>query len=352
MKKILIVLFLIILVTGGYFAWKIFGPSVHQPKGKYFYIQTGEGYAQVRQALLDSQIIENKMVFEQIAKKLDYPQHVKPGRYFIPEGTSIIHLIRKLRSGDQAPVNLVISRKIRIKEDLAKITGNRFEFDAADMYHYLENNDSLRKFGLDSTSFVSAIFPDTYTFFWNSTPDKIMTKLFEASQKFWTEERKIKAAAIGLTPLQVYTLASIVEEESNYAPEKPEIASVYLNRIARGIPLQADPTIKFAMKDFSLRRILNSHLRTVSPYNTYLNKGLPPGPICTVQKQTIDAVLDAPKTDYIYFVAKSDFSGSHIFTSDYDDHLKYARLYQKAIDSLLKAKQKDKDAAAAEKVEK
>ena len=136
---------------------------------------------------------------------------------------------------------------------------------------------------------------------------------------------------MGLSPSQVYILASIIEEESNKKDDKAKIASVYLNRIEKGMPLQADPTVKFALKDFELRRILRGHTQTVSPFNTYINKGLPPGPICTPSLESIESVLDAPKTEYLYFVANSNFDGTHVFTTNYDDHMKYAKLYQQEL---------------------
>ncbi|HVG42414.1 MAG TPA: endolytic transglycosylase MltG, partial [Chitinophagaceae bacterium] len=158
------------------------------------------------------------------------------------------------------------------------------------------------------------------------------------SKKFWTEDKKKKAAALNISPLQAYTLASIIEEETNNTEEKDTMASVYLNRITIGMPLQADPTVKFALKDFGLKRIMQKHWQIPSPYNTYLVRGIPPGPICTPSKQTINAVLDAPKTEYLYFVANKNLKQSHIFTTNYADHLKYAREYQKVLDSIFIAK--------------
>ncbi|MGB3089871.1 MAG: endolytic transglycosylase MltG, partial [Chitinophagaceae bacterium] len=177
---------------------------------------------------------------------------------------------------------------------------------------------------------------------WNSTPDKIFQQFYTAYQKFWTSERKIKADTLHLTPLQVISLASIVEEETNKKADKYNIASTYLNRIRIGMKLQADPTVKFAMKNFALKRVLGVHLKTDSPYNTYMYAGIPPGPICTPSPETIDAVLDAPKTEYLYFVASHKFDGTSVFTTNFNDHLKYARLYQQELtrrmDSVSKAK--------------
>jgi UPF0755 protein len=173
--------------------------------------------------------------------------------------------------------------------------------------------------------------PFTYTIKWNTTAGKIFQQFYTAYKNFWTAERKEKANKLGISPVQVSTLASIIDEETNSKTDKPNVASVYLNRIAKGMPLQADPTLKFALKNFDLKRLYDTHKRTVSAYNTYLNKGLPPGPICTPQVETIDAVLDSPKTDYIYFVASSAFDGTHVFTTNYTEHIKYARTYQQEL---------------------
>jgi UPF0755 protein len=214
---------------------------------------------------------------------------------------------------------------------LADKIGSAFECDSLQMISFLNNNDSLISYGLDSNTAMSAVMPLTYDVKWNTTPGKLFQQFYTAYKTFWTPERKQKAEKLGLTPIGVSTLASIIDEETNSAIDRPKIASVYLNRISLGMPLQADPTLKFALKNFGLKRLLNEHKEVVSPYNTYSNKGLPPGPICTPQIETIDAVLDSPKTDYLYFVANSDFSGNSIFTTNLTDHMKYARLYQQEL---------------------
>lgn len=341
MKKIFVFLFIIVLLVGAFCAWKIFGASVNAPKGKFFFIRTGVGFQEVKENLFAEGIVKNPQWFDKISQNLDYKNAVRPGKYEIRNGMSLFELVRMLKNGRQTPVNLVITR-IRTKENFSEKTGKMFEFDSLQMIGFLNQNDSLKEFGVDSNTVMSILLPDTYTYYWNSTPKKVFQKLFSAFQKFWNEERKKKADTLGLTPVQVITMASIIDEESNYAPEKSTIASVYLNRISRNMPLQADPTIRFALKDFTIKRIYEKHLGYPSPYNTYLFAGLPPGPICTPQPATIDAVLNAPKTDYLYFVAKSDFSGSHVFAANYDDHLKYAREYQEALnrqDSIRKANQ-------------
>lgn len=170
--------------------------------------------------------------------------------------------------------------------------------------------------------------PDTYEFYWNATPNKIIKRLVEYREKFWTDKRKAQAASLGLSPIEATILASIVEEETNKADEKPIVARLYMNRLKKGMLLQADPTVKYAVGNFGLKRILQQHLNIESPYNTYKHPGLPPGPIRIPSGNTIDAVLNAPSNDYIYMCAKEDFSGYHNFTSSYSEHLNNARRYQ------------------------
>ena len=332
MKKILLLVFLIAVLIAGIAAWLFFGPvtSFDNDK-KYIYIRTN---AATKKAVLDSlqknEIIKNQRMFEIVANKMNYWNNIKPGKYEVKKGSSLLSIVRMLRNGRQTPVNLVIT-KIRTKEDFAKFVSTRFECDSTQMINYLNGNDFLKKNKIDAEASMAFILPDTYTYFWNTTPEKIYKKLSDAALKFWTDERKTKAASLGLTPVEVYIMASIVEEETNAQAEKGNIASVYINRINKGMPLQADPTVKFALKDFGLKRIYEKHLLTESPYNTYRNKDLPPGPICTPSKNTINAVLDAPKTDYLYFVASPDFDGTHEFSSTYGEHLQKAKQYQEAL---------------------
>lgn len=328
-KRIFLILLTSILIAGIVFTWKIFGPATSEPEGNFFYIKTGESFSSMKKNLTEKEILHSSFWFQKAAVlfKFNIP---RAGKYPITKGMSVYQLIRMLKNGIQSPVNLVIT-KSRLKEDLARKCGNLFEFDSSLAIQFFSSNDSLKSFGVDTNTMMAIVIPNTYTYFWNTTPRKVFQKLFAEWEKFWTDERKSKAAKLGLTPIQVSTLASIVDEESIYAPEKSNIASVYLNRLQKKMPLQADPTVKFALKDFALKRIYEKHLSAESPYNTYKISGLPPGPICTPQATTLDAVLNAPKTDYLYFVAKSDFSGVHVFTTNFKDHLKKAKEYQQAL---------------------
>ncbi|MGC4038093.1 MAG: endolytic transglycosylase MltG [Chitinophagaceae bacterium] len=342
MKKIISFIVIAVLLLAAFAGWKVFGPTISASHGDYFYIKTGETFDGVKDSLVSQSYLSGSGWFEKVAGFSGFsPDKVKAGKYKVKKGMSLFNLVRMLKNGTQTPVNLVIT-KLRTKEEFARKTGNLFEFDSLQMINFLNNFDSLKKYDLDTNTAMSVVIPDTYTYFWNTTPDKVFRKIADNSQKFWNDERKKKADEHGLSPTQAYTLASIIEEESNSKTDKPNIASVYLNRIQQGMPLQAEPTIKFAMKEFGLKRIYEKYLRFDSPYNTYVNKGLPPGPICTPSPETIDEVLNSPKTDYLYFVAKSDLSGGSVFTTNFKDHMKYAREYQQSLnkqDSIVKARQ-------------
>ncbi|HLG40732.1 MAG TPA: endolytic transglycosylase MltG [Chitinophagaceae bacterium] len=329
-KKIILGSVGAIILIGGFLAWKFFGTAMpSETEGKYLYIKTGSSFKDVQDELTKNKFIKKSFWFRTASKIAGY-KDARPGRYKITKGMSMMKLVRMLKNGQQSPVSFVIT-KIRTKENLAEKIANSFECDSEQVMNYINNADTLKSHDLDTNTVMAVALPLTYEINWNTTPEKIFNRFYTAYKNFWTDERKKKAESIGMTPLEVSTLASIIDEETNSPDDRPNIASVYMNRIAKGIPLQADPTVKFALKKFELRRVLEGHLRFASPYNTYQNKGLPPGPICTPSLETIDAVLNAPKTDYLYFVANSDFSGTHIFTAKYEDHLKYARLYQQEL---------------------
>lgn len=330
-KKIILFAVAFIVLIAAFVGWKFLGPTVYAPEHKYLYIRTGAGISNVTDSLLQNKIIGGTAWFNLASRIVGYKQ-VKPGRYEIKKGMSLLGLVRMLKNGTQSPVNFVIT-KIRTREVLAGRIGRAFECDSLSMVSFMNNPDSLQPFGLDTNNVMVVAMPLTYTLKWNTTPSRIFREFHSAWTTFWTPERKRLADSLGLTPVQVSTLASIIDEETNAESDRPNIASVYLNRLSQGMPLQADPTVKFALRNFGLRRIYEKQLATVSPYNTYMNKGLPPGPICTPAEVTIDAVLHAPKTDYIYFVASTAFDGTHVFTSNYKDHMTYARLYQKELNN-------------------
>lgn len=264
-----------------------------------------------------------------------YWDKIKPGRYAIEKDASVFSIFRQLNGGRQTPVELTLNR-FRTKKDLAKYVGGKLECTEAQVYRFITSNDSIEQFGINQQTLLTIIIPNTYEIYWNSSPREFLERMSKESNAFWTDARIELAKLLGLSKEEIITIASIVEEETNDKAEKPTIASVYINRMKKGMPLGADPTIKFAIGDFSIRRVTFNHINTTaaSPYNTYKNKGLPPGPICTPSISSIDAVLNAEKSDYLYFCAKADFSGSHSFASTAKEHFDNARKYRKALDSL------------------
>lgn len=301
-------------------------------KSKYLYIHTRHAdFESVWSTIRDSNFVKNPGSFKLLADRMRLWDQLKAGRYEIKKGMSLVDIFRILRNGRQAPVNFMII-KLRTREDLAAAIGRHFECDSASAMAYLLNNDTARAHGFDTSTIMTAVLPNTYTYFWNTTPSKIFSKFYATHKDYWTDEHRHLAQQHGLTPATAYILASIVEEETNVNEDKGNITSVYLNRARKGMKLQADPTVKFALKNFGLKRIYEKYLFTESPYNTYLHPGLPPGPICTPSYQTLDAVLHAPETNYWYFVARSDFSGRHVFAETYEEHMKNAKAFQHALD--------------------
>lgn len=311
-----------------YVSYRVFGPNTRAfGDNKYFYVRTGSTYNDVLKGLQDQGIVRNTGSFNWLAKELGYPSRVKAGRYKINRGMSNFEIVKLLRSGKQAPVTLVIN-KLRTKDDFVRKVSTNLEADSNALRAILRDQVYLRQFGLDTNTVMCAVVPNSYEFYWNTNAETVFKKLEKEREEFWTDERKAKAGKLGLTPTQVTILASIVEEETNKNDEKPLISSVYLNRYRKGMRLQADPTVKFALQDFGLKRILEKHTLFDSPYNTYHYAGLPPGPICTPSEKSINAVLNTPDTDYLYFCARADFSGYHAFAATYAEHLENARKYQ------------------------
>jgi UPF0755 protein len=332
MQRILTAIFVLMLLAASFVGWRLLGPgTAFSGEKRYLYIRTGMNYEQLLDSLRGDTLLQSPVFFDWIARKRDYPSNIKAGKYEIRRDMSLVDIIRMLRNGRQSPVRLVVT-KLRTRQTLASIIGKKFECDSAQAMRFFESNDSLAAFGLDSNNFMTALLPDSYTFFWNTTPGAIFKKMFAGYKNWWTPLRRQQAAEKGLNPSTAYILASIVEEETNAQADKGKIASVYLNRMARGMKLAADPTVKFAMGDFELKRIYTKYTLTPSPYNTYLHPGLPPGPICTPSLQTLTDVLESPQTDYLFFVAKPDLSGYSNFSATYKEHLEYRKQYTQALD--------------------
>jgi UPF0755 protein len=326
---ILIVIVIVLLFAGA----KVFRPNTGTFKqGEFLYIHTGANYDRLKAVLQDGGFISDMGSFDMLAGWAKLPAHIHPGKYHIHNGMSNFEIIRLLRSGKQTPVKLVIN-KLRTKKDFITLLSTNLEADSNALQQMFRDRDYLAQFGVDSNTVMCTVIPDTYDFFWNITADKAYRKIERNYARFWDATRKEQARNEGFTATQVITIASIVDEETNITDDKPKIASVYINRLRKGMKLQADPTVKFAIGDFSIRRIAGDMLQNISPYNTYLYEGLPPGPICTPSTGSIEAVLQAPKTTYLYFCAKEDFSGYSNFASTYDEQLKNAHKYQQALDA-------------------
>ncbi|MBO5539782.1 MAG: endolytic transglycosylase MltG [Muribaculaceae bacterium] len=256
----------------------------------------------------------------------------RQGAFRVKKGDSPYTVMRKLRSGPEDGIKFTFNN-VRTREEFAERWGQKFMYGKDEMLKLLNDPTALATLGRTPENVTAMLMPDSYEFYWDITPIDFMTKMKNFYNKFWNDERKTKARQLGLTPDQVAVIASIVEEETAKADERPKVARLYLNRIKQNMPLQADPTVKFAIGDFSIKRITNAMLRTVSPYNTYVNTGLPPGPIRLPEKSSLDAVLNAPQHNYIYMCASEDFSGYHNFAADYGTHMANARRYQAALDA-------------------
>ncbi len=267
--------------------------------------------------------------FKRTAQFLKF-KNVKSGRYRIVDGMNNLTVVRMLRNGNQTPVMLTFNN-IRTKEQLAGRLSKQLMPDSITILNLLNDSAFLSQYGLDPYTSVSLFLPDTYEMFWNVKAEKLFDRMNKEYQRFWNDERKQKAAAIPLTQEQVSTLASIVDAETNGKAEKPIVAGLYINRLRKNMPLQADPTVIFGLGDFSIRRVLNVHTRTDSPYNTYINTGLPPGPIRIPTIAGLDAVLNYDKNDYIFMCAKETLNGEHNFAATWAEHQKNAAKYQKAL---------------------
>ena len=270
--------------------------------------------------------------FSTLIRHTSYARQPRTGRYAIEPDENTISVMRKLKSGKQNAIMLTIP-EARTMEKLATILGHKLMIDSIEIATALTDNSYCQHWGYDTCTIAALFIPNTYEVYWNTTLDHLMERMVKEHNAFWNEERLTKAKAAGLTPNEVCTLASIIDEETANTAEKPMIAGMYINRLHMNMPLQADPTIKFAMKNFALRRIYHDMLIFDSPYNTYRNIGLPPGPIKIASIKGIEAVLNYAKHDFLYMCAKEDFSGTHNFAVTYNEHLRNAARYVAALNN-------------------
>ena len=310
----------------------IFGTSIMADKDyQVILIPTGATYQQVLDTLNSKLVIKNKVAFNWLATKKRYPALIRPGRYIIHKDMSYNGLINLLRSGKQSPVDVTFSNFRTVNQIAGKI-GKQIEADSVKLTDFFSDESNYSSDGFKKGNIISIFIPNTYEFYWNTDAKGLYARLLREYRLFWNDKRLARAKEEGLDPKEVIILASIIDDEVAKKDEKPRIAGVYLNRLKRGIPLQSCPTIKYALNDFTITRVLKKYLTVDSPYNTYIHSGFPPGPIGCATIEGIEAVLNAEKHDYIFFAAKADFSGYHNFSRTLSEHNRYAAQYQKELD--------------------
>ena len=340
MKKILAVLIPVVAISFAILGWNWYTDN-RKPNfdgSATLYIRPGDTPQDAVRQIREQCGIINEASLERVFKAKEVERYITPGCYTITKDNSSVYVARMLNNGWQSPVRLTLSGNLRIKANIAAKISSQLLLDSAVVHKALDDAQLLSRYGFTPQNVFSLLVPDTYDVYWTASVEDILDKQKHSYDAFWTEDNLAKAGKIGLTPLQVSILASIVKGESNYAPEMPKIAGVYLNRLKIGMPLQADPTIAFCY-DYKLQRILRRHLEVDSPYNTYKHAGLPPGPICVPTRESLDAVLNP---DYgasgpgasgcnLYFCANPDFSGTHVFASTLSAHNANAAAFQREL---------------------
>jgi UPF0755 protein len=333
LRKFIVALVIIIIIAIGFtglnYYLKYFSPNVTD-KQEYLYIHTGAEFKDVYKTIQEQGIVKDTASFFKAAENMNYVTRVKPGRYHLHNGMSNRRLINMLASGTQEPVT-VSFHNIRLKEQFAAAISKKIEPDSVAILRLLDSTSYLQQYGFTPDNVYTVFLPNSYQMYWNTSPEKFFKRMYANYEKFWTPERKQKAAALNLSPIQVSILASIVDAEALHDEEMPAIAGLYLNRLKKGMKLEADPTIIFAENDYTIKRVLNKYLSINSPYNTYLHTGLPPGPIMMPSVNAVNSVLDYQKSDYLYMCAKADFSGNHAFATNMADHLINAHKFQQAL---------------------
>ncbi len=300
-------------------------------KSFFLYIPTGADFTTLSDSLNQHKVLKNFDSFKWVCEKKHYINKVKSGRYEIKPNMSNNDLVNMLRSGNQKAIRLTFNN-IRTKSDLVKKISQQLELTSPQLLKVLNDKKFLQKYGFSPTTVISMFIPNTYEFYWNTSAEKFFIKMNKEYNKFWNKQRCDKAKFINMSKLEVSVLASIVQaEQSVHNDEKAKIAGLYINRLKRGMPLESDPTLVYAIGDFSIRRVLNSHKEINSPFNTYKNLGLPPAPINLPEISSLDAVLNYQKHSYIFMCAKADFSGYHNFAKNITMHNVYAKQYHRAL---------------------
>lgn len=312
---------------------KIFSVAIQKEAPEYLYVPTGMSYVELLEVIEKENVIKDMQTFKQLAEYKKLSQKYKAGRYRLQNDMSINDLVNMLRSGNQEAVKLIFNH-IRTKEQLAQKISKQLELEAYDLLNLLNDSVFLAKYNVNSETAMSIFIPNTYEFWWNTSATGFFERMYDEYEKYWNKERMSKAEDIGLSPLQVIILASIVEEENYRTDEQARIAGVYMNRLKKGMLLQADPTVKYVLGDFSIKRLLFKDLEVDSPYNTYMYTGLPPGPIRIPELSAIAAVLNYEKHNFLYMCAKEDFSGYHNFAVSARQHAINANKYHQALNKM------------------
>lgn len=336
-KAGIIIFTTVIFVVFSFYAYQVMLTPNFQikknDKSVIFYINKKMDFKAVVDSLKKDQILHDELSFRFLAKLMGYPDKIIPGAYLIEVDDNNLGVLKRLIKGRQNPAKLVFNN-IRLKEDLADKISQRMNIQRDSLLMALNDEQVCQRYGFDTATIMCMFIPNTYEMYWDLTVEKFMDKMFKEYDKFWTVVRQQKAEQMGLNKTQVQILASIVEAETQQNGEKSRIAGVYYNRFKKGQKLQADPTVKFALRQFELKRIYFGHLEIDNPYNTYKYKGLPPGPINLPSIKSIDAVLNYEKHNYYFFCADMSNPGFHKFAENFDDHLSIANEYRRKVDSL------------------
>ena len=337
MKKCLVAVSAVVVVLAGVLYYYFFSSMPAAQGTAYVYVDNDDNVDSVLHKVQPLANAHSMAAFRLLARHTSYAQHIRTGRYAIADGTGALATFRHMKNGLQTPVSLTVP-SVRTIDRLAAELSKRLMIDSTELCQALTDEATCRKYGYDTATIACMFIPDTYDIYWNTSVANLLERMQKESRHFWNAERTGKAQNMKLTPQEVITLASIVDEETANNAEKPMVAGMYYNRLMlrnaeypNGMPLQADPTIKYAWKRFDLKRIYNNLLHINSPYNTYVNTGLPPGPIRIPSVAGIDAVLNHVHHDYLYMCAKEDFSGTHNFARTYTEHLQNAAKYSKAL---------------------
>lgn len=339
MKRLFKIFSFIVLVglgLGAYWAYVNFYKSNVNLGGKnykYIYVSTNSTFEDVLSDLYDDNIITDHQSFEFMARKMDLDKNIHPGKFRIEDKMNNRQVINILKNNKQEKVKLTFNSQIHNKEELIEYIDDKLELEDDVLEDYLSNDELLEKeYGLDPDNIMALILPNTYEVSWAISKEELFKLIKEYFDRIWNKDRLAKAKNMGYSPAEVTIIASIVQSESGIEEEQQKIAGVYINRLKKGMLLQADPTLKFANGNYDAQRLTDADKEIDSPYNTYRYKGLPPGPICLVRTQALDAVLNNMKHNFIFFCAKPDFSGYSDFSSTYEQHERYARAYHKALD--------------------